>query len=211
MVRRFVGVLAVAGLALQSGAQGIVGDWPDLRKYIVIQSDFYGVAAAGGLLVASSSGAGTGCLPVSIDGGYGIWECSSGTTITGQSGLSGVGAIQLGIGAVYYEDRVQVSDLSDGTETFVWIGGLSDTLTDSGVDAVGFRYAHTEQGGEFVCYTRSNSTESTADSNVAVAADTWYRRSLVVNAAGTLATFSINGASVCGAGITTNIPTGFSR
>ena len=115
-----------------------------------------------------------------------------------------------GAGLVHKRTKFWLSNLSDGTETYTgWWGFNDDSGGTSGVDAVAIRYTHTENAGKFLCYTRSNSVESTADSGVTVAATTAYTFDFVVNPAGSSANYFINGTQVCT--ITTNIPTGIAR
>lgn len=122
---------------------------------------------------------------------------------------SNVPGISLGTGAnVVYEAIFQVSDLSDGTDTY-WIRlGFIDTVTADQVDGVYFEYDSTADAS-FSCKTAANSVRTTVDSTIDVAADTWYHLRVEVDAA-TTARFYINGTQRCG-DVTTNIPTGVGR
>lgn len=119
-------------------------------------------------------------------------------------------SITFGGGAMYIDSWVKTdSALSDGTDTYTLWSGFNDSTTGSGTDGAYFRYTHTENSGKWVCVTRSNTTETTADSGITVAVSTWYKLSVQVNADATSVAFYINGALV--ATITTNIPSGTSR
>lgn len=114
-------------------------------------------------------------------------------------------------GKAEFDDEVaaRVLNLSDGTDTFTVYLGFIDSATGDATDGVYWRYSHGINGGKWQCVTRSNSSESTADSGAAVVANTWYRLRIVVNAAGTSAAFYVDDSLV--ATITTNIPTAAGR
>jgi len=135
---------------------------------------------------------------------------TAGTTITGRAALNGgTASIILGGGVFTFETYVNLSNLSDGTVTYVTRIGLGDSNTATEhTDGVFFRYTHTESAN-WVLVCKNNNTETTANSSTAVAAATWVKLSFTVNAAGTSVTFYINGTSV--GTITTNIPTGAGR
>lgn len=143
----------------------------------------------------------------------GIAIVTTGTTNTGRAALTTVTTgqtILLGAGAVTYETDVYLLDaLSDGTDTYTNYIGLNDVSTGNGVDSVMFRYTHSTNSGKFECVTRSNSTETASDSGITVAATTWYKLGITVNAAASSVSFLVNGSVV--ATITTNIPTGSGR
>jgi hypothetical protein len=115
-----------------------------------------------------------------------------------------------------YETAVNIATLSDATQRYQLVIGLFDTATAANqVDAVSFVY---DEGGvstgsaasaNWQIRTASNSTRSWTTTTTAVAAATWYKLRVEVNAAGTSATFYINGANV--GTIATNIPTGTAR
>ncbi len=115
-----------------------------------------------------------------------------------------------------YETAVNIATLSDATRRYQLVIGLFDTTTAANqVDAVSFVY---DEGGvstgsaaspNWQIRTASNSARSWTTTTTAVAAATWYKLRVEVNAAGTSATFYINGANA--GTIATNIPTGTTR
>lgn len=150
---------------------------------------------------------------VDLGGHPGQCVLDCGTDTTGRASLtSGIGVNQLllGNGAVVIEADVYLLDaLSDGTDSYTLLLGLSDGTTTAGNDAVCFRYTHSVNGGRWQAVTRSNGAETASDTGVAVASTTWYKLRAEINAAATSVTFFINGASV--ATIATNIPSGSGR
>jgi hypothetical protein len=147
----------------------------------------------------------------------GIFRSTTGTTATGRTAFaSNLTAFALGGGAMSYETAVNIATLSTGTERYQLVIGLFDTATAANqVDAVSFVY---DEGGvstgsaasaNWQIRTASNSTRSWTTTTTAVAAATWYKLRVEVNAAGTSATFYINGTNV--GTIATNIPTGTAR
>ena len=100
--------------------------------------------------------------------------------------------------------------LSDGTNTYFYLAGFSDTTTAvSAVDGCYFRYTNGQASGQWQGVCRDNSTESST-SGTTVVANTWYRLTIIINPAGTAASFFVNGTQI-GSNITTNIPTGAGR
>lgn len=194
----------------------------------IISDDFFGFqnssAASSGPFgfEAALVGAGAAISPAQATnvGRYGRMILNTGTTATGSAGVIGGG----GSTAVYQDAILLGSDLmellwvvktgsalSDGTETYQVSAGFTDGAGAAtlGIDAVAFRYTHSENAGNWVAYTRSNSVESVINTAVAVATSTIYELLAKVNAAGTSVEFFINGTSV--GTISTNIPTTANR
>lgn len=145
-------------------------------------------------------------------GAMGINRLSTGTDTAGKSLLlpsTYTTGIALGGGAVVVEHRIRIVTLSDGTDTFAVRAGMFDATSGDGTDSVMVRYTHGTNSGKFQFVTRSNTTETAADTGTTVAANTWYRITITINAGATSASCSING----GAATTnaTNVPTGAAR
>lgn len=166
--------------------------------------------------VNSGTGAATNAL-ASEAGAVGIVQSSTGTTATGRAFVGGyMAGILFGDGATVWEARVRVPTLSDATNRYQLVVGFMDTNTAaSQTDGAFFCY---DEGGvsnglaasaNWRAVTASNSVRSNADTTVAVAAATWTRLRIEVNAAGTSAAFYINGT--LRATLTTNIPTASAR
>lgn len=172
--------------------------------------------AGGGLYPFASGtngGAGTAISSATPPvGRYGILQPQTGTTTTGQAYLAATGnGVILGAGRVRWRADFNIPTASDGTETFTVWAGINDGV-GLGADGVSFRYSHTEHGGNWVAYCRSNGVEtgSVVDTGVAAVHATNYRAlEIEVNAAGTSAVFYID--SVLVATIATNIPTTAAR
>lgn len=142
---------------------------------------------------------------------HGILNCRPGTTASGAArAMRGVANLQTGDGETEFETSVALEDLSDGTDRFAIFTGFADSTYGAGSrDGIGFYYKDDVNSGKFLCSCEANGTETTADSGITVAADTWYNLEALVNAGGTSVAFYIDGSLV--ATITTNIPTGTSR
>lgn len=188
---------------------------PNPHIYAYAFSDFFGdPGATGEPFIDASSGTNSGCTAASSAANteVGIVSCSTGTTTTGFGYTRSAGAnVPLGIGQAIYFGRVQgPSALSDGTNTFSQRTGFHSAAAN---DIVAFLYSDSVHSGNWACETQNNGSQTTADSGVVVAAATWYDLQIVINAAGTNVLYYINGTAVCnsGAGISTNIPTGFAR
>jgi len=165
----------------------------------------------------SGTGAATSAQATSNSGRPGHVRSSTGTTATGRAALaSSVSAIRLGGGAWLYETAVSVTTLSTSTERYQLAIGFIDTLSAANqVDAVYFLY---DEGGVSTGSTASanwqlvssnNSTRTFTTTSTAVAAGTFVRLGIMVNAAGTSVDYFINGTNV--GTISTNIPTASGR
>ena len=135
---------------------------------------------------------------------------STGTTTTGRItfGNQDSSSILLGAGKCRFGLVMKLTTLSDGTNTYTVRMGWGDVFAGESVDFVGFRYSHGVNGGEWQAVTRSNSTETATDTNVA--ADTnWHTYEADINAGATSVQFWIDGTSV--GTNSTNVPTGTGR
>jgi hypothetical protein len=114
-----------------------------------------------------------------------------------------------------FEAGVRIPQLSTGSETFTFIVGFYDSVSGvSVVDGAFFRYSHGNNSGKWEAITRNNSTQTVVDTGVTVVANYWYRLRVEVNAAGTLATFTLmteTGTVLATVTSSTNIPTAAGR
>ena len=180
-------------------------------QYLRINNDFvYGA----GEFAFNLGGTATTCVFTASDTGThpGIATLGTGTTNTGQVrlgfGSTGSSAILLGFGEWKFECVIMIPTLSDGTERFAIANGFIDGVIPA--DGVSFRYTDNENSGKWQAATRSNNgTINTIDTGITVNANQWYRQTIIINAAGTLATFYIDGTQVASTG--TSIPTGAGR
>ena len=147
-------------------------------------------------------------------GRIGFMTSSTGTIATGFSGCGTAfnSGIVLGTFNTDVCDIVRIPVLSDGTETFFVDCGLTTNRTGgvtSPIDGVYFTYSHGTNSGKWLCCCMNNSTLTSADSGVTVAANTWYRLDIEIGT--TTALFYIDKvlvATVAGLPIGTSRSTG---
>ena len=132
---------------------------------------------------------------------YGIASLATGTTTTGRANVLTPTLDQIvpGFGRIAFSAIVRTpASLSDGTNRYGIKVGLG-TLSGSIVDATGasFRYRDNINSGKWqLMTTDSGSTQTFTDSGVTVAADTWYRFEIFVNANATQIQYYLNGTLV---------------
>lgn len=183
-----------------------------------------GSANLAGMGELNGYGQGTGAGIGSSNGetGHpGIAQLNSGSTATGYAyiGSPGDNEILLGNNDYWrYETDIRLpstSALSTSAQRYTLRLGFEEQSTvNDGADGCFFRYADDINSGKWQGICESNSdgvstNQTTCDTGVSVALSTWYRMTVVVNAAGTSTDFRINGVSKCT--VTTNIPTGAGR
>lgn len=173
-----------------------------------------GATDDGMLSVTSGSGATVSVLASTNEADHpGVCTLATGTTTTGRASCStAMNTILLGGGRIRFTALVKIVTLSDGTDTYTFRSGFGDEVGISFtefVDGVAFRYSNGVNSGKWECYCRANDVETTADSGITVAADTWYCLQIEVNDDASSASFYIDGVSV--ATIATNIPSASTR
>jgi hypothetical protein len=133
----------------------------------------------------------------------------TGTTAAGYAAIAGneLGCL-LGGGEYTVETDFYLSALTGGGENYVFQFGICDTVNADQVDGAYFTYDATVDN-VWLYQTANNSARSLVTSAVGVAAGAWIRLKVVVNAAGTLASYYINNALV--GTLAANIPTGAGR
>lgn len=161
----------------------------------------------------TSSLTGTGASAVSnfaqvtsANDSVGVMELSTGTTTTGNAGISlSTGCFVLGYGQFFAEWRVMIPTLSTGAQQFDFYAGFLDTITGGDqTNGVYFQYNQASSTLWRAC-TASGSVR-TKNNNTTVVAGTWYKLGILINAAASSVGFYINDTLV--ATNTTNIPTG---
>jgi hypothetical protein len=162
------------------------------------------------------SGTGSQVISATTDVGQvariGIMQLESGTTSTGRAAIrTNIDTIAAGGGELIYEADVRVEDLSDATNEYDFRVGFGDSDTGDHTDGMYFEYdRNSNTDWNIVCAGASTRTRN--DSNVAVAADTWYKLRIVCNAAADSVSFFINGTETSNSPITgANIPSGFAE
>ena len=97
-------------------------------------------------------------------------------------------------------------NLSTALQRYHLRSGFSSAVVPSAIiQGITFEYADNENGGRWQAITHDG-VETSTDTGITVAANTWYKLEIIVNAAGTSVEFFIDDVSV--AVNTTNIPTG---
>lgn len=143
----------------------------------------------------------------------GVETLSTGTTATGLSSF-GLGAnvnvsgsFLLGGGQLIFEGEVAFPTLGVTAQQYVATIGLIDSLSNGVAIASGVYFTYSNGAGAdfFNINTTAVSTTTKTTTTQAVVAGTFYRLTLIVNAAASSVNFLINGTSV--GTITTNIPT----
>jgi hypothetical protein len=139
----------------------------------------------------------------------GVATLASGTTATGRAAVCSqlqnalvFGTRSQRFGAAVLTD----SALSSSTQTYTIEAGFFDNLTGGVSYAAYFTYTDAVNGGKWQCTCSDGLGSTSVDSGITVAASTYYRLEVEVNAAASSATFKIDGSTV--ATITANIPTG---
>lgn len=159
------------------------------------------------------SSGGSGGYLNSVDGtSPGIYSINS--TALGRSVLNTGAMVALGSAEVTIEWRVYIPNLPTATEDALFFVGFYDddytTAFASVTDIIGFKMDYTNTSLKWYLITRNDGAETTADTGVTVAANTWYRLTLTVNSSSTSAAFQINGSTATGSPLTSNIPSGTS-
>lgn len=141
-------------------------------------------------------------------------------TSTGATNAAGVntGFNSMSLGGGSWEMNIgqrSPSTASDGTDTYQVLIGFFDANTANQTDGVYFLYdsqgvsTGSAASANWQIVTASNSTRTFTTTSSAVGTSTYSTLKITINAAGTLATFYVNGVSVGTS--STNIPTGTSR
>lgn len=192
------------------------------RKFYSFYSDFENevstTATDGGISETNSgTGAATSAAAPANNTVIGMVQSSTGTTATGRAALtSSTSIISTGGAKFYCGGRVMVPTLSTSTERYQYVFGFFDTLTAANqVDGCYILY---DEGGvstgsaasaNWQAVTVNNSARTFTNSSTGVAANTWTKLEIEINAAGTSVSFLVDGVSI--ATHTTNIPTGSAR
>ncbi len=156
-----------------------------------------------------TSGSGASHNLNQFNGRFGVVDHNTGTTSSGTAKLYGGDPANPNwmakpAAGFWFEWCIRLEDLSDATNRYIVNVGILDSLNvDAAADSVIFRYSDNVNSGKWQLECKSAVAQTTADSGISVAADTWYRlRAVIYNSS--LAEFFINGVSV--GTITTNIP-----
>jgi hypothetical protein len=162
---------------------GVVPVWGDpvpTPHAVQVFADKFPINTVNGF---SSVVAGTGAsLTNTADATKGNYvSYSTGTTTTGSAsrllgGTTSPNTISWGSSSHRwrYEAVFRIPTLSNGTDTFLFLCGFTDSTTAEAVDGAYIKL-DSNTDTEFQCVTSSNSTRTTTDSAVTAASGTWYR------------------------------------
>lgn len=192
-----------------------------LRRGWAFFFDDFAVGASGWSTGVNGSGAQAAAVAASNVSDFGIFELRTQTAAASTRACVSAGTTSelaiYGSGKVQIIGCFRVREISSASEDFTIRVGTGDAIgsgTGENTDGVYLRQNYNVNSGKVECVCRSNSTETTADSGITLAADDRLTFHIKVNAAGTSAEFylGVNGAALTlVATITTNIPTGLTR
>lgn len=163
--------------------------------------------------VSSGTGAGTGAQAATSGLPGGIY-CSTGTTASGKAHIylnkTSVNYVTYGLGHTTGSSVISLSNLSNGTDSFIvnlcFMGTPSGNAPIPTGAAIGIRYSHSLNGGNWTGYTIDNGgSETTVDLGLAVAANALYAMSVEFDKSLSEARFYINGKMLGRS--TANMPT----
>ena len=192
----------------------------DPTKRVTLFSDLTVIPGTTGspfIVSASGTGAAASSITVPNAGRVGVIQFSTGTTAIGRiAHTTNTVAFRLSGGTYVYESDVYIPTLSDGTNRYQLLVGFMGLITAATqANAVCFLY---DEGGvstgagasaNWRALTANNSTRTYTDTTIAVAAATWVKLRIEINADATEVVFKINGTTV--ATHSTNIPTAAGR
>lgn len=169
-----------------------------------IYDDFIAKATANYEFPINTGTGGSSAIITSTPYCFGGVQLSTGTSnsgyaIIGPSGGANAVALTTGLGAISFETRIYVNGLSSSGDTVISVGlnSAGVTLPAATTDPqLTLYYTDNVNSGKWRARTSDGSTQTDVDTGITVAATTWYRLGIETNAAGTLATFYINGTSV---------------
>lgn len=116
---------------------------------------------------------------------YGILNSGTGAS---NNAVGGIGSAQetdmIAFGSHKHSTTaiINIPTLSTGTERFIIEHGFSDNRSATPTDGAFIQYSDNINGGRWFGVVYNNTTASTVDLNITVAANTWYKLRTVVNA-----------------------------
>lgn len=147
---------------------------------------------------------------IGADAGHpGILLQRTGTTTTGRASiLTSAGPMRFaaGQGVWFVEMMMRVQTLSNGTDTYAWNGGLTDSNSGPATDGVGFNYDSTASPN-WRGFTAQGATRTFTDTGIVVTANAWTKLRATISADGTSVDFAVDGVTT-NPGITANVPSG---
>jgi hypothetical protein len=186
---------------------------PSVRNEFKYTNDY--VATSGdSVSLTTQHNAGSFTATTGATGHPGVISLSTGTNTNGDAEVGSNdqgGAYRLGNGDYWrWETVLRLPTLSDATNTYTTQVGFNEANgVGNPTDGCYFKYSNGVNSGKWqgVCY--NNGATTTCNTNITVAAATWYRLTVVVASDGSQSDFQVNGTSTCQ--VTTNIPTASGR
>lgn len=123
----------------------------------------------------------------------------------GQSSSVGFNRYLAG-GQIIFETRVFTPTTSTAAERYQFQTGLVASSASTAPFGVYFTYTDSASSGQWVGNCKDGSGTSTATGGSAVVNNTWYRLTIIINAAATSVSFYVNG-TLLGSAVVANIPT----
>ncbi len=194
------GALLITGVTVPPAAGFPQEPWRDgMSTRSMWFTDFIGATpAVQQPLVAVSAGAGAfafGSPALSKTDHPGVVSMTTGTTAVGRVFFisNAFGSYHIGANLTRIGTWMRTGPtLSDAVNRYTLRNGLFNiTLPNVITTAAGFEYQDDQNGGRWQAITHDG-VETSTDTGVLVAADTWYKMEVEINAAGTSATFFID-------------------
>lgn len=187
----------------------------NLSTYASVESEFLGVGLVTDSVVAIAAGAGAGVVgsnALDKTNHPGVWGLSTGTDEDGRIFIIGGSnfGFHIGVGGIvrcgtWFRTP---GSLSTVLEDYTLRTGIFNiALPNSITEGLGFEYDRSVFGGNWQLITE-DAAETSEDSGITVAIDTWYLMEVEVNAAGTIVEFFLDGVSVGILAVAANIPNG---
>lgn len=196
-----------ANSILKRDASGWIED-DDPSFQMVFKEDFLGYQSAnnvGQLFNGDSAGTSANGVPaggaVCPDSGHiGCAAMTTGSTTTGRTAIYTGAVLVAGGGTYVLEWDMNLSALSNGTDTFTLLMGFCDIFSSNNTDCTtnsgGYiQYTHSVNSGNLVLNTKNGGSKTTTSSTTAMAAGN-HKFQIQINAAGTLTTFLMDGVSM---------------
>lgn len=218
--------VGTSGQILTSNGAGTLPTWQTAptgvfspNEVIQIKDDFIGAVISGSTLaseigwtvLASNGSIAQEAAHPGILGNSNYSQLSlSFYAIASLQSTTRTGSIVVGGGQITIDWIFKINTLSNGTNRYVLMAGLSDASDIAGpvtdmVNGVYVRYSDNVNSGNWTYGTANASTRTATNSSTAVTTG-WHHLKIVINAGGTSCSYTMDGVSL-GADVATNIPT----
>jgi len=207
-----VGFLALSGQIVPGGSGGGVSRASlEARNEFRLREEFTASSTASAGIFSCGATSTTVASSTPVAGHPYVMTATTGTGATNNMRCTTNSGFTFGDGVEKCVEVVMfINALGTANVKYITRFGFAEpTSTAESVDAVESQYIGSGSQNFWVFATRSNSVETETVTTCPVAATTWYKHRICVNAAGTSATQTIN--DVLCATHTTNIPTGVAR